>query len=78
MRSPMRMASSASWVTTIAVARLCLRIASVSARTESFNLESRPENGSSISSTAGRGGERPGERHALLLAAGKECGKEEA
>jgi hypothetical protein len=47
-RSPMRIASSASWVTTIEVARVSCRMASVSSRIFSRRRGSRPENGSSI------------------------------
>ena len=65
----MRMASSASWVTTIEVARVSCRMASVSSRIFSLRRGSSPENGSSISSTLGRGRDGAGKRHALLLAA---------
>src|ERR1044071_8524746 len=47
----MRIASSASWVTTIEVARVSCRMASVSSRIFSRNRGSSPENGSSIKST---------------------------
>ena len=44
------------------VARISRRIASVSARTESLSRVSRPENGSSISITDGRGGAGAGQQ----------------
>ena len=68
----MRMASSASWVTTIEVARVSCRMASVSSRIFSLSRGSSPENGSSMSSTLGPRRDGARERHALLLAAGED------
>ena len=51
----MRMASSQEWVTKIHVARVSFKMVSVSSRISSRSCVSRPENGSSIISTPGRG-----------------------
>ena len=55
MRSPMRIASSGSCVTMTEVARVSRSSDSVSSCIASRSCTSRPENGSSISITAGRG-----------------------
>ena len=64
----MRMASSASWVTTMQVARVSCRMASVSSR---ILAQARIETGERLvheqHARPGRNG--AGERHALLLAA---------
>jgi hypothetical protein len=65
-RSPMRIASSASWVTTIEVARVSCRMASVSSRIFSRRRESRLRNGVHKEHAWSRR-DGAGKRHALLL-----------
>ena len=69
MRSPSRIASAGACVTIRQVARVSRSSCSVSSCMRSRSCTSRPENGSSISITAGRGSDRARQRHPLLLAA---------
>ena len=68
----MRMASSASWVTTMQVARVSCRMASVSSRI--FSLRRGIEAGEGLvhEQHARPRRDGAGERHALLLAAGED------
>ena len=67
--SPSTNASSWSWVTNRAVIAVSASSRWTSVRTFTRSVVSRLENGSSSSSTSGRGAQRPGQGDPLLLAA---------